>query len=178
MDFKEFSVNTRKAREKKGSTFKVRNSVGVYDIYKTIRKNGWDGIGKSVPSNEFYAIIRGVNKLLAKELSEGGVVHFPYGLGRLELRKRQNEAKFVDGKLKVFYPVDWYSTLRLWFEDPEARASKTLVRVQNKDRFDIKYNKYGNNFPNKAYYDFAPNRFLKIALKNNIKAGKVDSMYY
>lgn len=40
---------------------KINNSIGVYDLYKHIRKNKWFNIGKPVSEHDFYSIIRTVN---------------------------------------------------------------------------------------------------------------------
>ena len=45
--------------------YKITNSIGVYDLYKLIRKNHWYDIGRPLKEHEFYAIIRKVNSLLA-----------------------------------------------------------------------------------------------------------------
>ena len=37
---------------------KIRNSIGVYQMYKFIRKNKWMDIGKPVSEHDFYSIIR------------------------------------------------------------------------------------------------------------------------
>ena len=65
----------------------VTNSWGVYDAYKLIRKNGWYNIGRPLKEKEFYAIVRGVNKLLAENIINGETVKFPEKMGLLELRK-------------------------------------------------------------------------------------------
>jgi hypothetical protein len=69
--------------------FKVKGSVGVYDMYKAIRKHHWYNIGRPVTEKEFYGIIRGINNLLAEELANGQSVDLPDRMGRLELRKYQ-----------------------------------------------------------------------------------------
>ena len=123
MDFTEFSEIVCNKTSKK--TAKVRNSYGVYDAYKHIRKNSWYDIGRPLKEHEFYSIVRGVNMILTDAIAEGKPVTFPERMGALELRKRPKGVSIVDGKLKITYPVDWNSTLKLWFEDEEERKKKT-----------------------------------------------------
>lgn len=170
MDYKEFNIKIQKADQKRYA--KVRGSWGVYDSFKYIRKNGWYDIGRPLKEHEFYSIIRKVNRLLADEIANGREITFPWHMGSLELRKDIRGVSIVDGKLKNTYGIDWGSTLRLWYEDEEARNNKTLVRHEN-DIFHIKYNKFKATFENKCFYEFETNRFIKLALKDNIKQGKI-----
>jgi hypothetical protein len=162
---------------KKGSKAKVRNSFGVYDIYKLIRKNGWKGIGQPVSEKDFYAIIRGINLLIADNIANGQTVHFPFKMGVLELRKYQTGVSFEDGKLKNRYPIDWYNTLLLWDRDKEAKEKKIRLRHENKWVYHVKYDNWKAGFNNKVFYRFALNTFIKRALSKNIKSGKVDTLW-
>lgn len=173
--FIEFKENIIRGKGKHPS--KIHNSWGVYDVFKHIRKNKWYNIGRPVTEKEFYAIIRGVNNLLANEIALGHNVIFPERMGRLELRKHPCNATIKDGKLKVTYPIDWDATLKLWFEDEEAKENKTLVRRDCKERFRVKYVRRDATYNNKTFYEFALNRFLKRALKENILNGITDTIW-
>lgn len=167
----------RKEVLKKRSNGKVRNSIGVYQAYKYIRKNKWYDIGRPLKEHEFYSIIRGVNDLLAEEIAKGRTVVLPCRMGSLELRKQKRGAVFKDGKLKVSYPIDWYKTLNLWYTDEEAKEQRVLVRDETGEVFHVKYNKFRANYENKAFYDFTLNRDIKRALKENIRKGIIDALY-
>lgn len=156
---------------------KIRDSWGVYDAYKHIRKNQWYNIGRPLKENEFYSIIRGINELLADEIAKGNAVVFPSRMGKLELRKRERGVSIVNGKLKISYPVDWSETLKLWFENEEERKKKTLLRKEDKYAYHVKYCKYDATYENKTFYEFKLNRFVKRALKENINQGKIDSLW-
>jgi len=156
---------------------KIRNSWGVYSAYKHIRKNKWYDIGRPVTENEFYTIIRSVNKMLAEDIVNGKTVVFPHRMGCLELRRYQRGVSLIDGKLKVTYPVDWWGTLNLWYQDKEARDNKILLRNEDKYVYHVKYNKHNALYNNKMFYMFAVNRFIKRKLKENIKAGKIDALW-
>ena len=163
----------------KGSKNKVRECWGVYDVYKAIRRKGWYNIGRPLKEKEFYAIIRGMNRLYAEEIANGNTVSFPCRMGKLELRKHRTGVRIVDDKLRVNYPVDWNKTLRLWYEDSEAYQNRTLLRNENPWVYKVKYSVEGSdaNYENKSFYQFAVNTFVKRALSQNIRSGKVDTIW-
>lgn len=173
--FKEFRKKILKVGQHERA--KVRNSIGVYDIYKKIRKNKWYDIGRPLKEHEFYSIIRGVNNLLAVEIGNGNTITLPSRMGCLELRKMQRGAYMKDGKLRISYPVDWDATLRLWFTDKEAKEKKTLIRMEENFVYRVKYNKHDANYENESFYEFDLNPKIGKMLKENIKAGKVDTMF-
>lgn len=173
--YEDFKKNVLGINKKHPS--KINNSIGVYDIYKRIRKNKWENIGRPLLEKEFYSIIRGVNKLLAEEIVNGKTVKFPYKMGKIELRKIEVGVKTVQGKLKITYPVDWQKTLELWYQDKEAMQEKVLVRNEEGILYKIKYNKYLADYENQCFYAFQPNRFIKRRLSKNIKARIVDSIF-
>lgn len=175
MDLKEFKIQQTKANVSRLK--RIRNSWGNYDIYKYIRKHDWYDIGRPLKEHEFYSIIRGVNDLIADDLALGKTVILPSRMGRLELRKFQTGVSIVDGKLKVTYPINWSETLRLWYEDEEAKKNKTLLRNESDFIYHIKYCKHDANYENKTFYEFSLNRFIKRALKDNIVKGKIDSLW-
>ena len=154
---------------------KVKNSIGVYDIYKHIRKNKWYDIGQPITEHQFYTIIRQVNNVLADNLLKGNDIVFPNKMGRLEVRKFEPIIRFDDNKLTVRLPIDWDRTLKLWLEDEEAYKERTLVKMEEKEIFKICYNKTRADFPNKGFYQLQINRDLKIALKKKIKLGNFDA---
>ena len=154
---------------------KVKNSIGVYDIYKHIRKNKWYDIGRPITEHQFYTIIREVNNVLADNLLKGNDIVFPNKMGRLEVRKFEPIIRFDDNKLTVRLPIDWDRTLKLWLEDEEAYKERTLVKMEEKEIFKVCYNKTRADFPNKGFYQLQINRDLKIALKKKIKLGNFDA---
>lgn len=153
----------------------VKNSIGVYDIYKHIRKNKWYNIGQPITEHQFYTIIRQVNNVLADNLLKGNDIVFPNKMGRLEVRKFEPIIRFDDNKLTVRLPIDWDKTLKLWSEDEEAYKERTLVKMEEKEIFKVCYNKTRADFPNKGFYQLQINRDLKIALKKKIKLGNFDA---
>ena len=154
---------------------KDKNSIGVYDIYKHIRKNKWYDIGQPITEHQFYTIIRQVNNVLADNLLKGNDIVFPNKMGRLEVRKFEPIIRFDDNKLTVRLPIDWDRTLKLWSEDEEAYKERTLVKMEEKEIFKVCYNKTRADFPNKGFYQLQINRDLKIAIKKKIKLGNFDA---
>lgn len=178
MEEHSFTEFIEKVQKKRGpKVMKVTKSWGVYDAFKHARKNGWYDIGKSVSEHEFYSIVRQINKLLAEEIANGRPVSFPNKMGKLELRKIPRGVSLVNGKLKVSFPPDWSETMRLWYEDEEARKNKTLVRDESPFGYKVKYDKFDATYENKTFYQFVLNKFVKQALKVNIKNGKIDSLW-
>lgn len=175
MDYREFSSEIRKTRAHK--TAKVRNSWGVYQAYKLMRKNSWYDIDRPLKEKEFYAIIRGINDLLAKNISNGIDVKFPWGMGGLEIHRVKCGVSLVDGKVKNTYLISWPETLKLWYEDEEARNNKSLVRQEQEYIYLISYTKRNASYTNQCYYQFAPNRFARIALQENVKKGKIETLW-
>ena len=154
---------------------KVKNSIGVYDIYKHIRKNKWYDIGQPITEHQFYTIIRQVNNVLADNLLKGNDIVFPNKMGRLEVRKFEPIIRFADNKLTVRLPIDWDRTLKLWSEDEEAYKERTLIKVEEKEIFKVYYNRIKANYENKSFYEFLVNRDLKRRLKQKIKNYNFDA---
>lgn len=175
MDYKEFSNTIKKTTVSRPK--KVRNSWGIYDIYKHIRKNKWYDIGRPLTEHEFYSIVRGINDLLADEIASGKTITFPSRMGKLELRKSERGVSIVDGKLKITYPINWEETIKLWYEDEQARKDKVLLRNENKYLYRVKYCKFDATYENKSFYEFSLNRFIKVALKENINKGVIDTLW-
>lgn len=154
---------------------KVNNSYGVYDVYKYIRKNKWFDIGQPITEHQFYSIIRRMNNLLADALIHGHDIELPCRMGIIEVRKYDARISIEGGKVKTNLPVDWDRTLKLWSEDEEAYKERTLIKMEEKEIFSIFYNRTAANYKNKSFYEFRPNRQLKLMIKRRIKAGKLDA---
>ena len=154
----------------------IKNSLGVYDAYKFIRKNNWFDIGRPLKEHEFYQIIRRINSYLAEELLKGNDIIFPLSLGRLELRKCNSKPIIDDnGNIKVRYPIDWNRTIKLWYEDEESFTNKTLVRIPEKEVYKVIYNKSNAHYINQTFMSFKVNRDLKRRLTNLIRNNKIDA---
>jgi hypothetical protein len=154
---------------------KITNSIGVYDVFKAIRRNRWAGIGQSISEKQFYTIIRTINLYLAEQLSLGNDITLPHNMGMLEVRKSPVKYKMVDGRVVTNLPVDWDATLKLWAEDEEQMKKKTIVKSTFKELYRIKYTKAKAKYNNKVFYDFKVNRDIRIKLSRRIKKGLIDT---
>ena len=157
----------------KSRNHSIKNSVGVEDfLYEYLKEN------KDISSSTIRSIIKNINLELANSLSSGKEIKFPRQMGSLELRSNDTYVRFKDGKLKTNRMIDWNATLKLWYEYPKYKDSKTLVREESPQIFRVHYNKNKAIYNNKTFYDFLPNRELKIKLKNNIKKNKIEAFQY
>lgn len=154
---------------------KITNSLGVYDAYKFIRKNKWFNIGRPLTEHEFYSIIRSVNNYYVDDFLNGYNIQLPYQMGVIELRKFDAMFTEVNGKVKNNLPIDWPETLKLWYKNEEAYKKRTLVKMVEKEIFQIYYNKRSTNYTNMTFYDFRINRKFKQKVKQYIKEGKLDA---
>lgn len=153
----------------------VTGSVGVYDIYKRIRKGKWAGIESPVTEREFYSVIRTVSGIMAERLSEGKEVILPHRMGSLDIRKYRPVLRIRDGRLVNRLPVDWKRTLELWSSDTESLERRTLVRHESREVFKLVYDKSRANYNNKSFMEFRFNRNIKKALRDNIRDNKIDA---
>lgn len=168
MEFDEFKKKLLKLSEPRHH--KIKNSWGVYDAYKFYRKNKPKDKKYILTESEYFHIIRGINQLLIKGLLEGQDIILPYKMGMIEIRKRKYSNLGMESYRHL--PVDWDSTIKLWYNDPEALKAKTLIRrCDYKDYFKIMYNKTNATYKNQWWYDIAFNKELKRDLKVSINNG-------
>ncbi|MDY6153325.1 MAG: hypothetical protein SPI06_07930 [Terrisporobacter sp.] len=158
----------------KSRVHKVKNSLGVYDAYKWLRKNKWLDM-EPISEHDFYAIIRAVNKALAKSFLHLGSINLPLRMGEIILRKYHPSITLQDGKIKTNLPVDWDSTLQLWSEDKESYKKRTLIRLEEKEVFKVLYDKSKALYNNKSFYTLELNRDIKLSLKKQLKNGLLDA---
>ena len=130
----------------------------------------------ALPILEFLSIIRKTNDILRQLIIQGEEITLPEKMGKLELRKKQTIIEFKEGKLKTNLPIDWNSTLKLWYEDEQSRKEKRLIRQETKEVFKVFYNKRRAEYPNKSFYQFHINREIKKGLKQKIKNGEIDAL--
>ena len=158
----------------KSRVHKVKNSLGVYDAYKWLRKNKWLDM-EPISEHDFYAIIRAVNKAIAKSFLHLGSINLPLRMGEIILRKYHPSITSQDGKIKTNLPVDWDSTLQLWSEDKESYKKRTLIRLEEKEVFKVLYDKSKALYNNKSFYTLELNRDIKLSLKKQLKNGLLDA---
>ena len=153
---------------------KVKNSLGVYDSYKWLRKNKWLDVGP-ISEHDYYAIIRTINKLLALNFLVTGSIKFPERMGEITLRKYPAKITLNNGKVQTNLPIDWDATLNLWSEDKDSYDNRTLIRAEEREIFKVLYDKSKALYNNKSFYNFELNRDIKKALKKKLKNGLLDA---
>jgi hypothetical protein len=167
MEEQKFRSSIRRVNESR--KHKITGSLGVYDAYKWYRKNKPKEKKYILTESQYFTIIRKINEALREELILTGDLTLPCRLGRLEIRKYPAIITNDGKKIKTNLPIDWDTTLKLWFEDEECRRDKTLVRSNVPEIFRVYYNKSKANYENKSFYQFSTNRELKRLLKDTIK---------
>lgn len=176
MDYSDFIKDIKKVNRERHH--KVSNSYGSKDAFRYYRKIKPIDSKYVLTDCQYLRIIRLINDELRLKLINGEDVLLPEKMGRLELRKKASTVKFENGKMKTNLPVNWDATLKLWYENPQCKAKKQLVRQENINTFKVYYNKAKANYNNKTFYEFNTNRDIKVGLKKNIKLNKIDAFYY
>ena len=173
MNLEEYRKEVLKVDKPRKTT--IRNSYGVYDAYKFYRKNKPKDPQYVLTESQYFSIVRQTNLLLAQDLLHQKDIVFPFSMGRLEIRKYTPNVSLKNGKVKSTYPIDWDGTIRLWYEDEEARNKKLILKKKEKEVFKIGYNKSKAMYKNKKYFEFIVNRGLKRALKDIISQGNFEA---
>lgn len=173
MNLEEYRKEVLKVDKPRKTT--IRNSYGVYDAYKFYRKNKPKDPQYVLTESQYFSIVRQINLLLAQDLLHQKDIVFPFSMGRLEIRKYIPNVSLKNGKVKSTYPIDWDGTIRLWYEDEEARNKKLILKKKEKEVFRIGYNKSKAMYKNKKYFEFIVNRGLKRSLKDIISQGNFEA---
>lgn len=168
-DFRKEVLKVNKPR-----VHKIKNSLGVYDAYKWLRRNKWLDVG-SISEHDYYAIIRAVNKSLMAKFLTTGSIKLPERMGEITLRKYPAKITLNNGKIQTNLPIDWDATLHLWSEDKDSYDNRTLIRAEEREIFKVLYDKSKALYNNKSFYNFELNRDIKIALKRRLKKGLLDA---
>ena len=169
MSFAEYRKEVLKVYDK--DVFEVRNSYGIKDAYRWCIKNKL--IGKHVKESDFRVIINTINEKICDKVVEGHKVTLPAFMGSIFLLKRENDNIF-NNKDKCTMPVDWLSTMELWYDDEDAREKKMIVRYEPKEVFKVMYTK--GKYKNVTYFRFYPMRAMKLKLKKAIQENKTDAL--
>ena len=151
---------------------KMTNSYAKYDYWRYYSHNKPKGKKFIMSSSAFYKIIEAVSVEFATLFATTGELHLPNGMGRLEMSAFESEPKLdANGNLKFNAPIDWNSTLKLWYEDKEAREEKIVIRSSRRIALKCSYNKFKANYKNKTNMKFDLSRPLQIQMRQNYKSG-------
>lgn len=177
MSYSEFINNLKGVSEHRHH--KINNSYGVYDGFKFYRKNKPKDKKFILSESQYFSIIRDINNHLADALSQGKDINLPERMGRIELRKYKLEPRIGnDGKLIYKAPIDWDTTLKLWYEDSQAMQDKVLIKLETNESFRVLYNKSKALFTNKSFYMLHINRELKKKISKAANEGKIDAFTF
>lgn len=155
---------------------KITNSVGIRQIYRTLRKNKYYGISP-ISDSDFYLIINKVNNMIASFLSTGEKIKLPQKMGELYIMSRKPKVEFIDNQLKTNLPINWKETNKLWKEDLDSCKSKILVRYELDKVYMTRYSVINANYKNKTFYAFRTNKNLRMLIHNNVVNGKLIKCY-
>lgn len=153
----------------------ITNSYGVYDAYKYYRKNKPKGKQYILSESQYFALIRGVNKLVVEEVLNKGVIKLPHRMGEIFLYKHDFKPYFKDGQLIINKPVNWKETLKLWQEDEESKELKRLIRHDDGFVYYMKLVKRNSNHRNKEYYTLKFNDYSKTEIKKRVEEGNLEA---
>lgn len=173
MDFNEFAIKIKKANIPK--KHEIRNSYGTIHAYRYYLKQCTKSKTTPIDEKLFRKIINYINSRLVKSLFHGEDIIFPYRLGSLKLRKANPKSYFDKGKLKITYPIDWGSTLKLWNQDEESYKDKVLVRHQDRDVYKLYYSKTSAYFKNMYYITFRPSRSIKSEIRKRVENNDMEA---
>ena len=177
MEYSDFVKSIKKVTGNRAH--KITNSYGVYDAFKYYRKNKPKDKKFILTESQYFAIIRGINDKLVDALSNGSDINLPERMGRIELRKYSIEPRInSDGKLVYKAPVNWDATLKLWYEDEEARDNKTIIKVESDTQYKVLYNKSRAIYNNKVFYTLSVNRELRKKIYTAAKNGTLDAFTF
>lgn len=148
---------------------KVKDIVPIsYKLYKETAVN-------PVEKSLYNKLCRDYLKFLSARLLLDGSVKLPERLGTVEIQGTKAKFRVEDGLIKGL-PPDWYSTRKLWEENPQAKEEKRVLFFFNEETNGIRYkfhwNKTGVVTPNKYLYQLQLCRTNKRELARLIKSGK------
>ena len=172
--YEEFIKDIKKVTGKRHHN--ITGSAGVYQYYLYYRKTRPKDKRFVLTSSEYYKILEACNTKISDAVAQGNEVIFPEHMGSLTFNKyEKTPEEMPDGRIKMNTPINWGETFKLWYSDPEALASKTVVKIDSGQRIRLIYNKCYARYKNKSFFLYKPNRTLRINVYKNVLAGKIDA---
>lgn len=156
----------------------VKSDFGIKDYYKYYKDNG----GK-LSTIKYSRVLRSIVTNMCNIVIEKDYRYkLPSNMGIIVIEKYKNKTiKDKKGILRVKYPIDFKSTLKLWKDYPELSEGpkKQLVRFNNEHSggytFRIRYKTNKANYKNKSLYFIKFNRGFKLRLRDFInRYGNID----
>lgn len=123
-----------------------------------------------VKRETFFKIYSLLTKKMGSELAENGYLRLPGSMGSIWIYISDPRAAFVTKEGKFIRPrVDWYQTMALWKEDPEAKANKIYIR---KTEPAVKVSYGDQRFRGGGLVSFRVKRSVMRQIRENMKQGK------
>ena len=129
----------------------IKGACKIRDLYTELKHD------KSLPQidlHTFRCLIRTMGKNLSQLILDGHIIQLPLQMGKICVYQKDYTLKFVNGKVKHNYKVDWGNTIKLWEDDEEARRDKTILYHAEDKMLLVKYYKHFAKFKNKKFFTF------------------------
>lgn len=185
MTFKEyFATKTKRSKGKNTADYHIsdylkyyRKTVWRYQGGKTKRgtfRQRMNKGGKWTITPQLYRkILTSINSLLLEAILHGEDIQLPLNFGILYARQKKVYTSLDEnGKLKTNRALNWQETLKLWYEDKEARESKQVVYQDNckaKPYFNILF----GDFHNRSFLYLLPNTIRIREATKRLKDGDI-----
>lgn len=175
-NYNEFIKKIKKVSEHR--THKIHNSLGVKDAFNHYRKTRPREKKFVVSERDYFKVIRLLNEAVATQISKGFEIKLPYRIGSLLVESFEIAPKLDEnGKLVFRAPIDWDATLKLWYDNPEEKENKTLIKTEKRNISKVVYNKRNVNYNNSSLIMFSPTRDLKLKIKKELVEGYTQKKY-
>lgn len=156
--FNDFSKRMRnqdkRVRKHKPIQYRLKN------VYAREKESGWVNVGKRIPYSVFCNVYKQFGKIMAEHLLQGQTIILPF-LGSLTPTKQKS----------VLRRCNLNATLKLWFEDDEAKANKQKVYHTTLDKTKIVFSGI-KSLPYHNIITFVPtNEFAERLFRNRHELG-------
>ena len=165
---------------KKNSPYRkafMKNLTGEHHYPKTIPKRTFYKYYNSIkPKTEnyivgellYFDILNRVNAEIEELLLQGNIIRLPAHFGDISIRMKILKLGIKDGKLYNRRPIDWEATLKLWYENEEAAAAKTLIKIETDISYKLHYPKHRAKYKNKSCISMRSNRSFRAKMNYRI----------
>lgn len=122
-------------------------------------------------------LVRAINEEMVEDMLAGKLIRLPHRMGSLSVRRKDRKVKMgEDGKPYVNTPIDWGATVRLWAEDDDARARKTLLRHESRHVYAVLWTKDNISYLSENRITFRVARPVKLKIKERLKDDDIDCL--
>lgn len=168
--YKEFSA---KLRHKNPPVITLPKVTGMRFLYRKYIKYKPNAPQYVLNESKFQRIVTRINEIVLNQILAGNTIKLPFDFGDIAIVNKKVSPRLKDGKLIYNAPVDWGATIKLWYEDEEAKAQKLLVKYDIQYLYRFHYSKVRARYTHKGYVIFRPQRDAKVRLKNLVVEDKI-----